>query len=76
MLSIEQQNIIYKSAKDPARDKRVTDVDDNADDVDVDDEEQQHHQHLDQIDENRRLLMLMYDLNQTRTMPRSNSMIF
>lgn len=76
MLSIEQQNIIYKSAKDPARDKRMTDVDaDNADDVDVDDEEQQH-QHLDQIDENRRLLMLMYDLNQTRTMPRSNSMIF
>lgn len=29
----------------------------------------------DQIDDSR-LLMLMYDLNQTRTMPRSNSMIF
>lgn len=56
----EQQNIICKSS---VHESNVDEVDDV--------EEQ-----LDQNDEKRRLLMLMYDLNQTRTMPRSNSMIF
>lgn len=41
----------------------------NVDDDDDNDKEN------DQIDDSR-LLMLMYDLNQTRTMPRSNSVIF